>query len=154
MVNFLTSDRLNKTLDSSVISKIVLTDVSDHLPTILTTNLSVKNKPHDKKYVYKRVFSDANIAKLKQRLTRVNWKSILHGNSANDDYEVFLKTFTDIYDECIPCKKAVFRRKKEPKSRWITKGLLKSINTKNKLHKDYVKKLESTTNSEFQNLPE
>ena len=86
-------DNILTNLDSSVISKIVLTDVSDHLPTILTTNLSVKNKPHDKKYVYKRVFSDANIAKLKQRLTSVNWVSILHGNSANDDYEVFLKNF-------------------------------------------------------------
>ena len=54
-------DNILTNLDSSVISKIVLTDISDHLPTILTANLSVKNKPHDKEYVYKRVFSDANI---------------------------------------------------------------------------------------------
>ena len=85
---------------------------------------SVKNISQDKKYVYKRVYSDANIAKLKQRLTSVNWESILHSDSANDDYEVFLKTFTDIYDECIPCKKKVLHRKKEPISPWITKGLL------------------------------
>ena len=82
--------------------------------------------------MFKRVFSDANIAKLKQRLTSVIWESILRGNSANNDYEVFLKTFTDIYDKCMPCKKTVFCRKKEPKSPWITKGLLKSINTKKK----------------------
>ena len=44
-------DNILTNLDSSVISKIVLTDVNNHLPTILTTNLSVKNKPHDKKYV-------------------------------------------------------------------------------------------------------
>ena len=39
-------DNILTNLNSSVISKIVLTDVSGHLPTILTTN-----KPHDKKYV-------------------------------------------------------------------------------------------------------
>ena len=89
---------------------------------------------------YKREFSDANIDQIKQRLTSVKWESILHSNSANsakDDYEfdVFLKTFTDIYEECIPCRKKVFHSKKEPKSPWITKGLLKSIKGTNCLKK-------------------
>ena len=34
--------------------------------------------------------------------------------------------------------KKVLHRKKEPENPWITKGLLKSINTKNKFYKEYV----------------
>ena len=72
------------------------------------------------------MFIEAYIDKLKQRLTSGNWESILH-DSTNDNYEAFLKTFTDIYDEFIPCKKKVFQRRKELKSPWTMKGLLKSI---------------------------
>ena len=43
-----------------------------------------------------------------------------------------------MYDECIPLKKCTSKRKRDPKLPWITKGLLISINHKNKLYKEYV----------------
>ena len=43
-----------------------------------------------------------------------------------------------LYDECVPLKKCNVNRKKDPLSPWITKGLLKSINKKNKLYKKYI----------------
>ena len=48
--------------------------------------------------------------------------------------------FVKIYDECIPLKKYKCQKKTEPMFPWISKGLLKSINTKNKLYKRYVQK--------------
>ena len=109
-------DNILTNLDSNIISKIVITDVSDHLPTILTTNLSVKNNSHDKKYVYKRVFSDANIDKLKQRLTSVNWDSILHGINANDDYEEFLKKLLIFMTNVFHVRKRYFTERKSLKA--------------------------------------
>ncbi len=53
---------------------------------------------------------------------------------------IFVKIFTDFYDECIPMKKYKCNNKKEPRFPWISRGLLKSINTKNKLYKRYVQK--------------
>ena len=52
-----------------------------------------------------------------------------------------------MYDECIPLKKCIVNKKKEPLSPWITKGLLKSINKKNKLYKEY---LRNPTNGKLQ----
>ena len=49
-----------------------------------------------------------------------------------------MKKFSDIYDECIPLKKCTSKYKRDPLSPWITKGILKSINTKNKLYKQYL----------------
>ena len=54
-----------------------------------------------------------------------------------------------LYDECIPMKKCKTNRKKDPMSPWITKDLLKSINKKNTLYKQYLK---SPTNGNLQKL--
>ena len=88
--------------------------------------------------MYRRNHSDDNISKLNKKLSEVNWCEILDGNNANDDYDKFIVTFDNIYKECIPLKKCNGNRKKEPMSPWITKGLLKSINKKNKLYKQYL----------------
>ena len=113
-------------------------DISDHLPTIVTTNCTVPNKSSNNKYMYKRLLTDGNVSKLRHKLSNIEWDNVLQGANVNDDYDIFLKTFTETYNDCIPTKKCVFNKRKEPKSPWITNGLLKSINTKNKLYKEFI----------------
>ena len=45
--------------------------------------------------------------------------------------------YTKIYNDCFPLKKAT-RKQKRFKKPWLTKALLKSIKTKNKLYKKYL----------------
>ena len=52
-----------------------------------------------------------------------------------------LQKYINVYDECIPLIKSKINRKTIPQSPWITKGLLKSINVKNKLYKQYLLRL-------------
>lgn len=124
--------------ENTVNSAILVTDISDHLPTIITTDFKMKSKVTKHNYFYKRMHSNSNIEKLKESLSKVNWQSTLDNNDANDDYNKFTKTFTDIYDECIPLKKCTRNNRKEPRSPWITKCLLNSIRKKNKLYKEYL----------------
>ena len=120
-------------------STILVTDISDHLPTILTIDLDVaKQKNCKKKSIFKRKHSNENVNRLKQRLSDVKWQEILDNRDVNDDYNKFIETFNMLYDECVPLKKCNVNRKKDPLSPWITKGLLKSINKKNKLYKKYI----------------
>ena len=128
------------TNDENVIkSSILVTDITDHMPTVLTTRNNLTNHSGStKKITYKRIHTDDNIAKLKQRLIDVKWQEILDNNNANDDYNKFIETFDTLYNECVPLKKCTNNRRKEPMSPWITKGLLKSINKKNKLYKPYL----------------
>ena len=88
--------------------------------------------------MYRRKHTDGNIAKLKQTLSKIKWHDILDNNNVNDDYDKFLDTFNSAYNECIPLKRCTFNKKKDPISPWITKGLLKSINIKNKMYKQYI----------------
>ncbi len=120
-------------------SSILIADVSDHLPTILTTKSSMTYKNTNyKKVEFKRNHSNVNIARFKKKLLDVNWNEALDGTNAEDDYNVFINIFETLYNECIPLKKCSRNKRKEPSSPWITKGLLKSINVKNKLYKQYL----------------
>ena len=121
-------------------STILITNLTDHFPTILSSNLDVvKQKICIKEYVYKRNHCGDNIHKFKKRLSDVKWQEVLHNDNVNNDYNRFVETFEMIYDECIPLKKYIVNKKKEPLSPWITKWLLKSINKKNKLYKEYLR---------------
>jgi len=120
-------------------STILVTDISDHLPTVLSTNLDFSAPVKLKKSQYKRKHTDANIDLFKEKLKAVKWNEVLDNNNANDDYDKFIDTFNRLYDDCIPQKKCTGKRKTDPKLPWITKGLLKSINKKNKLYKQYIK---------------
>jgi hypothetical protein len=128
-------------------SSIIVTDLSDHLPTILSTDVNVTNKVDTNKATYKRNHNSHNIALFKKKLAGVDWNEVLNDNNANDDYNAFITKFEKLYDECIPIKKCNRHKKKDPKLPWITKGLLKSINIKNKLYKHYIK---SPTNNNLQ----
>ena len=60
-----------------------------------------------------------------------------------------MKHFNQLYNECIPLRKCSSKKKKYPQSPWITKGLLKSINTKNKLYKEYLRTSKCPKTSEI-----
>ena len=131
---------LTNSNDDVLKANILVTDITDHFPTVLFQNFDrFKQKVnHQNKYTYKRNHTNDNIARFKKSLMSVNWKEILEGENTDVDYNNFMKKFSDLYDECIPLKKITTNRRKTPISPWITKGLLKSINTKNKLYKQYL----------------
>ena len=133
-------DNILTNCHENIRTRIILTDITDHLPTVYFKNLKGLNQTQNpsSKYVYKRNHTDDNIDRFRNRLSKVNWNEILDGDEVNSDYNKFLNKFNELYDECIPVKKCKLNRKKHPKSPWITKGLLKSINTKNKLYKQYI----------------
>lgn len=131
---------LTNTSDDLIKTNILVTDITDHFPTVLYKQLHnlKKHKNEGNKYVYKRIHSDVNIDRFKNNLSCVDWNNILHGNDVNTDYTNFTRKFIEVYDECIPLKKTRTNRKKTAISPWITNGLLKSINYKNKLYKKYL----------------
>ena len=125
--------------DNIIQSTILVNDTSDHMPTILSTNLDfISPKKQNKKFVFKRKHCDVNLNKFKKRLSEIKWQEVLDNNDVNDDYDKFIERFNSLCDESIPLKKCTVNRKKDPMSPWITKGLLKNINKKNKLYKQYI----------------
>ena len=70
----------------------MITDISDHFPTVISTKLNFrKNKNVNSEPIYKRSFSDGNINSLKQKLSLVKWNEILDGRDADEDYKKFIE---------------------------------------------------------------
>ena len=86
-------------------SAILVTDISDHLPTVFVEKRGLKIKRNENKFFYKRNHSLDNINHLKQKLSNINWHEELIDNNANNSYNKFINIVVKIYDECIPMKK-------------------------------------------------
>ena len=121
---------------------IIMTDISDHFPIFITTNLRVydrKNSQCDQQYV--RHYSESNIRDLKAELSTVEWDNVCSSADPNTSYNSFTGKLNDLLNKCMPLKKVTPRSsKRKPKSPWISNGLLKSIRRKNLLYKKSIKK--------------
>ena len=70
-------DNILTNCDSVQNSVIFVTDISDHMPTSLVSNLSLQDISVPKSmYSYKRCHSDVNISRLKKCLANVNWEEV------------------------------------------------------------------------------
>jgi hypothetical protein len=131
--NIITNARL-----TNAISSIVYTDISDHFPVFLQTDLTIKpiKKPC---FTLRRNFSDNAKSKFTDKLQHVDWHQIVSAESVTSGYNNFLDTFTSIFNECFPLNKQNTTWKKTPRKPWITAGLLRSCIRKEKLYKAYKK---------------
>ena len=117
-----------------------MTDISDHLPIFITTNLRMYRK-NDNTEIEFRELSDKNIACFKKELANVDWATICNSDDVNVSYSKFVDTFNKIYDNCVPKKKKrIYSKKDKPKSPWLSYALLKCIRRKNRLYKKYINK--------------
>ena len=90
------------------------------------------------KYVRTRVINGTAISNFKGELTEIDISSLLNANLATDpntDYEKFEKIVTKTYDKHFPEKRVKFNKYKHKRSNWITSGILKSIEFRDKLYK-------------------
>ena len=122
---------------------ILLTDISDHLPTFVTTNLSAYHESTDKSNDQLiRDMSEKNMSVFKQKLRSVDWDDVCcSSDDVNKSYASFIGKFNSLYDECFPKKKLrKSSMKYTPKSPWITSSLIKCIRRKNLLYKKSINK--------------
>ena len=56
-----------------------------------------------------------------------------------ENYDIFIKLVSSAKNKHLPKKIVRFNKKKHKKAKWLTNGILKSINTKDKMYKILVK---------------
>ena len=85
-------------------SCILYSDISDHLPVYLSTDLNI---PKNRKpgYYCKRNFDDTNVQKFIDSLQQINWELY------NSDYNSFHAEFTKIFDSSFPLERYYLRKK-------------------------------------------
>ena len=122
---------------------IMVDDLSDHFPILAV----VKNSRQrvKKQVIYARNFSNINYNKVKQdAVVMVNKFNELSSNSNSfmditEKFELLQQGIVEIINANIPIRKLTRREVRSQGKPWLTKGILKSVKTKNYLYKKLCK---------------
>lgn len=137
-------------IDKDIISGLLYSDISDHIPVfsftkhedLSTQKLKFPNITHVRKINQEtqKVFF--------QEIQHTNWKHVLSSSDTNNAYKLFLETFSKVFDNCFPLQENKVKNHFNSKP-WITTGLAKSIKHKNKLYKKFISAPTSANNNKF-----
>ena len=131
--------------------KIVLDDISDHLPLFLSLNLSsaieLRNGPVKQ---FRRPRSDCNFDEL---LSEVDWSAVIGSldedrNDVTSVYQSFITRFQQIYNYCFPIS-LQNSRSRTPRKEWMTAGLLTACRKMNILYRKFIKNPTSSNRQTF-----
>lgn len=63
---------------------------------------------------------------------------VIEAKDANTAYDVLIEKYKGIFDTCFPFKNVKGKEFAKMAKPWISRGLLKSVNKKNKLYQQYL----------------
>ena len=126
-------------------SGILITSLSDHLPTFLSIS-SFGSKTTKPKYKTIKDFSEQNMKKVLSRLENLMQKT-KYETCLSKDPNINHTLLSGIIDTAmaeIPYKRVKITKYNTKNSPWITQGLLNSIKTRDKLYRQLIKTKESS----------
>ena len=126
---------------------IAVSDISDHFPTFAVIEIKAGQKKQTDQ-IFTRDLKNFNVEAFLQELnSNFTDLQITDTVSMHQQFDKFVNDFTEIVNTHAPLKRATRREKRLISKPWLTKGLLKSIKSKNKifsrLHKTYDGHLEA-----------
>lgn len=118
---------------------IIESNVSDHYPYFMM--LKMKNqKVEVQKYITISTYNAEAIQKLRHELNQIDFKSMLEFRPDQDseanfenNFEKFLKTLTSLIQTHLPTKRVRFNKRKHKICKWITNGIIYSVNYRDRL---------------------
>lgn len=108
---------------------VIHSNITDHSTTILQIVLSKQKSIINDQYYIKSIDND----KLNVKLSNTSWNSVYTAADVESATKKFVEIITQIVEECTITKK--IKRKNNKKTKWITNGILKSVNRKNEMFK-------------------
>ena len=111
-------------------------DISDHLPNflLLECDKSVKYSMENRPFI--RLHSLKNLERFRSLIDNIDWSNAYYYSSSNEAYSYFHEKIKDCYIKCFP--EVRMSRKCARDKMWITRGIKRSSNHKNKLYKKWV----------------
>ena len=123
--------------NKKVSAGLLCSEVSDHIPIFCTCEFkNICYKTHD--IHMQRKETEHNIQLFIQDLEIEDWANVYESDNVNKAYENLHDKLQYLYDKNIPLVRIKYKNNK-PQNPWITKGILKSIKTRNRLYKIFVR---------------
>ena len=121
---------------NELISGVLLTDISDHMP--IFNFIGKRQSPiTNHKYV---TCDDTALYKIVNNLKSLNSTLLLHNMNINDASDFFIRKITEVIDIYAPEKSMAIKQKDIIRQPWMTPALIKSTNTKDKMYRRCVGK--------------
>ena len=134
--NILTNDP-----PDAIDSGVLVNDISDHFPIFTITSMrppTGHSTPPGFSYAKRaRQLKPNNIKGFTQALSIANWNFVLDDDDAESAFNSFHDRTSKLFDIHCPIKTNKLSKRKTPKKPWITSGIIKSINLKDKLYRKY-----------------
>ena len=122
--------------NSSTLSGILLTEITDHFPIFHISHSSVDKKHKEKPHTYRKINIES-LDTLNADLENADWSKVYHEHDPERAYDLFCEIFIELYNKHLPVQtnKSGKRQSKKP---WVTRELLKLIDKKNRCYKRYI----------------
>ena len=131
-------DNIFTNLQSPILSSsIVVSDISDHYPIFCETSLTNISSHKTSPKIKSRKITSRNLELLNDSLSNIDWQQIYGIDEVDEAYDKFINILTNEFDTHIPLRDISRNYKKQPRSPWINKTILRSINRKNNLYYRY-----------------
>ena len=112
---------------------ILYTDISDHFPVFHISEVENLQR-QEKRSIYIRNHNLDNLTAFKNALSMKDWSDLYSITDPQAASTFFHNDMNMLLNSCLPLKKVTLKLNR--RSPWITNGLRKSINKKNRLYKD------------------
>ena len=124
---------MSSTLSNSINSQILIDDLSDHMPCIISPK-NIEKCIQTGQHVEKRNITKQSLKKIKSDLSEVNWHKLLQRVTTDHGFTLFHLKLLAILENRAPLKRVLMRPKK-PHPLWITGGIQNSIRKQKYLYK-------------------
>ena len=120
-----------------MISGILTCNISDHLPIFTFTTRKRKHQDRPPLQFKCRSMSETNINNIVTSLTNSNW-AVLDNMTSEEGYSYFNDILSQAIDKFAPEKEVIIPKTHIIREPWMSLGLLKSSQTKDKLYRKYI----------------
>ena len=126
---------------------LIFTDISDHLPIFHIASVSLKKyKPNMK--ISQRKINNCNLLSFSNTVKDISWDFILEDSDACQSYNNFHSKLFQAFDKSFPFEKILEKVNIDyDKSPWMTQGISKSVEIKNRLYRKFLKNRNERNNN-------
>ena len=134
------SDNLfvSQKLQDNYKSSILINDISDHLPCYVILLDVTEHKSSLQTVTFCR-FSEKVKLKICENIRKIDWQTELSNDDVNEAFSKFHSKLTNSIEKFAPLKTKTINPRKQPRAKWLTAGIINSINKNKELYKRSIK---------------
>ena len=121
--------------DSKIISGILYSGITDHLPVFISIQESHRIIPKERPLI--RIYCEKNINSFQSKLAESNWDKFEESNNCTEALKIFYDIWNKCHNEAFPLTR--LSRAKCKQKPWISADLKKEIIIKNKLYRETIR---------------